>query len=119
MQEHRHRSCTTSKESLHSLKPGINGILGLDGTIKGIVRSAQVTSEPTTGQVTNIAGGVEVLVWVFPSHAFFGRADIHLIILNFHELFVELSNDPGAVADDHTLKAQGKDEEDLGDCIFN
>jgi hypothetical protein len=119
MQEHCHSLCPTSKEFSHSLKPGINGILGLDGIVKGIVRSAQVTSEPTTGQVTNITSRVEVFVWVIPSHAFFRGANIYLIILISHGIFVDLSNDPGSVADARTLEAQGKDEEDAGDGTIN
>jgi len=58
------------------------------------VRSNQVRGEPTTVEVTNLAGRVEFLVGVGPSHEFFGGANIYLAILNLnsHELLVDSSN---------------------------
>ena len=54
---------------MHSLKMGVNGILGSDRTIKGIMRSAQMSRESTSGQVTNILLDVQLLVWVVVGHA--------------------------------------------------
>ena len=83
------------------------------------MRSNQVCGEPTTVKVTNIAGRVEFLVRVGPGHAFFGGANIYLVILNTHELLVDPSDNPGSAADARSLQAQGEDEEDVGDGIVN
>ena len=72
---------------MHSLKMGVNGILGSDGTVKGIVRSNQVwCGDPTTVEVTNIAGRVEFLVRVGPGHALLWGADVDLVILSWMEM---------------------------------
>ena len=83
------------------------------------MRSNQVCGEPTTVKVTNIAGRVEFLVGVGPGHAFFGGANIYLVILNTHELLVDPSDNPCSAADARSLQAQGEDEEDVGDGIIN
>ena len=67
------------------------------------MRSAQMSRESTSGQVTNILLDVQLLVWVVVGHALLWGADVDLIILNSHGLLVDTSDDPGSAADACTL----------------
>jgi len=79
------------------------------------VRAAPVPGESTSGQVTNVVGGVEVLVGVITRHAFFGRTDIDLVVLVPERLLDDVGNDPGTVTDASGLQAQSDAEEHEGD----
>ena len=113
---HSDRSHTKlSKGFTHSLSGGINGILGSDGTVKGIVRSAQVSHKTTSRKVTDILRGGQLLVRFAASQALFGGANVDLIVLELANLLQDLGDDPGAVANTSPLKTQGEDEKDVGD----
>ncbi len=74
------------------------------------MRSAKVSHESTSCQVTNILCNIQLLVWSGASHALLRDAGVDLIVLELADLLKDMGSDPGTMADTSTLENQSKDE---------
>ena len=99
--------------SAHNLCLGFHGILGSDGTVKGIARAASESGESAPRQMTNIVSRIGDSVGLAAGCTLLGGADVYLIVLELADVLEDACNDPGAVTDTGRLEAQSKDEKEV------
>jgi hypothetical protein len=86
--------------SAHNLCLGFHGILGSDGTVKGIARAASESGESAPRQMTNIVSRIGDSVGLAAGCTLLGGADVYLIVLELADLrFVVVASSSHFVVD--------------------
>ena len=95
----------------------VQGILGNDGSIKGIVGTADVSHESTSVQVSDVLRGGHLLVGMVVGQALLGGSDVYLVVLKLHGGLHDAGQDPGTGAQSNPFEEEGDDEEDVCDGV--